>query len=302
MALYSSWSADGTQLAFISADMHQPAELRVLARATATERVVAHDVFVGPVAWSPDGLRIAFSGQSDPPRVFIINADGSSEKALTDTEGGAFVPSWSPDGRRLAFGSNRSGAWQVYTIDADGGGLTQLTHAKRRTGQPAGSWSPAWSPSGDRIAFLSNRTGNDEVFVMRTDGSAQTNLTDNPSLRSGDLAWSPDARQISFSARGQTATDDSLTEAYGIASILLQAGLVAGVVLLIGRQWPLPFGSLTLVFTLNAVLLSFMNDTFSLIPAAAIGGVAIDVALRRWRRPAPAPDAPSRSVRPLPAR
>jgi MFS superfamily sulfate permease-like transporter len=31
------------------------------------------------------------------------------------------------------------------------------------------------------------------------------------------------------------------------------------------------------------VLLSFLNDTFYLIPAAALSGLAVDAALRRWR-------------------
>ena len=34
---------------------------------------------------------------------------------------------WSPDGTKLAFTSNRSGNWNVYTVNADATDLHQLT-------------------------------------------------------------------------------------------------------------------------------------------------------------------------------
>ena len=36
--------------------------------------------------------------------------------------------SWSPDGRKIAFASNRAGTPQVFVMNADGSGVTQLTH------------------------------------------------------------------------------------------------------------------------------------------------------------------------------
>jgi hypothetical protein len=57
-----------------------------------------------------------------------MNADGSGDTDLTHNdfvnEGGAV---WSPDGTQLAFDSDRDGDLQIFTMDADGSGVTQLT-------------------------------------------------------------------------------------------------------------------------------------------------------------------------------
>jgi hypothetical protein len=75
-----------------------------------------------------------------------------------------------------------------------------------------------------------------------------------------------------------------LRQALGVASILLQSGLSMGLVLLAVLRWRLPFGSLTLVFGLNALLMSFMQDQYRFIPGAVVAGLAADLLLR-WLRP-----------------
>jgi hypothetical protein len=70
----------------------------------------------------------------------------------------------------------------------------------------------------------------------------------------------------------------------GIASFLLQTGVMMGVVLCAVRRWTLPLGSLTLVFGLNATLMSFMHDQYRLIPGAVLAGLAADL-LIRWLKP-----------------
>ncbi len=78
-------------------------------------------------------------------------------------------------------------------------------------------------------------------------------------------------------------------QALGVAGILLQTAFLMGVVLLAVRRWPLPPGSLTLIFGLNAALMTSMRDRFlstgpySLIAAAALGGLAGDLLLRQLR-------------------
>ena len=52
----------------------------------------------------------------------------------------AVVTSWSPDGSRIAFSSNRDGNFDIYTMSADGSGLTRLTN------HPASDKDPVWSP------------------------------------------------------------------------------------------------------------------------------------------------------------
>ena len=160
---------------------------------------------VAPV-WSPDGLRIAFvsfrdtlAGRWDmgPGSICVMDFDpvsgvgGGSVRCLTDKEGKDGWPTWSPDGGRIAFESDRSGNWDIWVMNADGSGLTNLSRS------PEDEVYPAWSPDGKKIAFTSKRSGNLDVWVMNSDGTGPVNLTQNPK-RDRYAMWSPDGTKIAF--------------------------------------------------------------------------------------------------------
>jgi Tol biopolymer transport system component len=100
-------------------------------------------------------------------------------------------PAWSPDGARIAFVSDREDNSEIYVVNTDGSGQTNLT---RNT---AYDNNPVWSPDGARIAFASHRDGNDEIYMMNADASGQTNLTRN-TAHDNNPAWSPDGARIAF--------------------------------------------------------------------------------------------------------
>ncbi|MEP6848890.1 MAG: hypothetical protein ABI999_08530, partial [Acidobacteriota bacterium] len=76
-----------------------------------------------------------------------------------------------PDGR-IVYSATRSGAVDLWIMNADGGSQTQLT-------LNTGSWNarPRVSPDGRHIVFSSNRTGVTELWRMDADGGSQTQLT-----------------------------------------------------------------------------------------------------------------------------
>ena len=99
-----------------------------------------------PVAWSPDGTKIVFSGtltgqsQTSNEDIYLMNADGSGRTRLTNDSGQDGGPSWSPDGTKIAFSSSRDGDVEIYVMNADGTGLTRLTNSDGPDSSP--SWSP----------------------------------------------------------------------------------------------------------------------------------------------------------------
>ena len=143
----------------------------------------------------PDGRLVVVRGVSPNWDVFLMNADGSVGRRLTDHAAIDYMPVWSPDGQRIAFVSSREGHQEIYTMRADGSELAQLTRGA------APSAEPAWSPDGRSIAFRSDRDGKPHVYVMRADGSEQRALT-RDSTGVGP-SWSPDGKRILYtSSRG----------------------------------------------------------------------------------------------------
>jgi len=74
----------------------------------------------------------------------------------------------SPDGSRYVMALEVEGQTDIFVVNADGSGLTNLTR------HPANDAAPIWSPDGRYIAFVSNRGGAvwlRQLYVMRADGS-----------------------------------------------------------------------------------------------------------------------------------
>lgn len=76
-------------------------------------------------SWSPAGTSIALTAfriGSQEPIVLVIASDGSTT-TIIDGDG----PIWSPDGNRLAITSHRDGNYEVYLVNPDGSGPTNIT-------------------------------------------------------------------------------------------------------------------------------------------------------------------------------
>jgi hypothetical protein len=73
-------------------------------------------------------------------------------------------------------------------------------------------------------------------------------------------------------------------QALELAGILLQSAIMMGVILLIMRRWRLPFGSLTVMLTLNAALVSLLETYVGFIAVGFLAGVAGDLLLQ-WLHP-----------------
>jgi len=153
-------------------------------------------------------LKIAFASNRDGnEEIYVMNADGSNQRNLTNNAARDQAFSWSPDGSRIVFTSDRGGVFGIYSMNADG------TDQKRLT-QFWGDFDarPVWSPDGRRIAFASYVNGSYEIQVMNSDGTNLINVTNLPSF-DFEPTWSPDGSEIAF------ITGDSLPDGrpwYGV--------------------------------------------------------------------------------------
>ena len=94
---------------------------------------------------------------------------------------------------RIVFASNRDGNWDIYSMDANGDNLVQLTD------HPAPDDYPAGSPDGRRITFRSRRDLTPDLYVMDSDGTNVIRLTGD-NFREGRPSWTPDGTRIAFAS------------------------------------------------------------------------------------------------------
>ena len=117
-------------------------------------------------SWSPDGRRIAFSrAAGGRAHVFVMNADGTGARQITEGPDDDVHPSWSPDGSTLVFCSARGEGdrWtqaNLFAVRPDGSWLVQLTEGDRL------SCRPDWAQDG-YIYFHANATDRFHIWRIR---------------------------------------------------------------------------------------------------------------------------------------
>ena len=134
-------------------------------------------------AVSPDGKYIAFvSDKGGSPQIYTMYTDGSNVRRITFKGSYNTSPSWSPKGDRIVF-AGRQGTNQIFTVNPDGTGLTQLTTR-------GDNEVPSFSPDGRYITFSSDRDGVKGIYIMRANGESQKRITPK-NLRASGPRWSP---------------------------------------------------------------------------------------------------------------
>jgi TolB protein len=163
--------------------------------------------FYQDLAWSPDGSRIAYSVMKVSRsrwekesyaalsgadfEIYVMDADGTHHRRMTNNPGYDLWLSWAPDSRRVVFSSERKGNTGLYVMNADGSGVHVLT---TESGKES---APAWSPDGKRIAYASKQDEHWQLWVMNHDGSAKQQLTTEPGDHLNPV-WSPDGRMLAY--------------------------------------------------------------------------------------------------------
>jgi TolB protein len=96
-----------------------------------------------------------------------------------------------PERTRMAFSSNRSGSFDLYLADADGGRPRRLTSA------PGSEGEPVWTPDGNHVVYTATSGTVTQIGIVGADGSENRQLT-TASGGNHSPSVSPDGRTIAF--------------------------------------------------------------------------------------------------------
>ncbi len=172
-----TWSPDGRRIAFVSDRGGNTDIWMINSDGTGLQQVTSLPSDESTPAFSPDGNKLVFCTNRDRGNfdLWVLDLVGSTLTQLTSKPGTAANvsdggPCWSPDGTRIVFG-RWDGHWEVYSIGADGTGLTQMTNTEEHSGDPR------YSADGSTIYFTSSRTGWWQVWAMDADGANQRQIT-----------------------------------------------------------------------------------------------------------------------------
>ncbi len=169
-------------------------------------------------AYSPDGKQIVFAsnraaytgelGPEDKVRlerdqayfldIYVMNADGSNVRRLTDVPGYDGGPFWSADGTKITWRrfSEDGARAEIFTMNADGSGQ------KRLTDLGVLSWAPYFHPSGDYLIFATNKHGfgNFELYLVDAEGRREpVRVTDREGF-DGLPTFAPDGKTLSWTS------------------------------------------------------------------------------------------------------
>ncbi len=137
----ASWSPDGGLIAFVT-QVNQDRftiEINVMTpdgsgrRSLAKHDATGDDLGAPPLPWSPDGKMLAILTNRDGggPELYVVNADGSGLKRVTDSPEHEFEPEWSQDGACLTFYHDTYLEMALYVVGRDGAGVTKLLTLER---------------------------------------------------------------------------------------------------------------------------------------------------------------------------
>ena len=187
------FSPDGTKIAYSGtlnvSDPHE--DIYMMARSGKGKKALTDtdDRSEWGPAWSPDGTKIAFVRDSAQPDIWVMNADGSGKRKITNDLAVENGLSWSPDGTKIAFDEDAD----ILTIAPDGSGQRKITDTPE-----AVETNPDFSPDGAKLAFAGTFDHTDfEIYTMNLDGGALTTVTDN-NVYEDEPAFSPSGTKIAY--------------------------------------------------------------------------------------------------------
>jgi len=155
----------------------------------------------------------------------LLASTKPTEAAFSGQNGKILFTSYRSTGEGV---DNPEGDEEIFTINPDGTGLTQLTHNSTYEHEPA------WSPAGTKIAFTRSDGHDDEIYTMPTSGGVTTQVTANE-FDDHEPAWSPNGTKIAYVVH---VPDDPETQDYDPEHLLYTIPVGGGTPTLVSDYYP----------------------------------------------------------------
>jgi Tol biopolymer transport system component len=192
-----AWSPDDRTLVFASNRAGADELWQVPARGGTPESFAAKGNTISYPTLSADGAILAYTSTAENTNIWRIPLNASRSlraEPLLSSTGRNNSAHYSPDGRHIAFISDRSGSWELWSSDADGHDLHQLT----TFGGPMVG-TPFWSPDSRSIVFDARPNGRSSIYIVGLDGAPpRAVVADN--FENKKPSWSRDGKSLYYTS------------------------------------------------------------------------------------------------------
>ncbi|MFC2103205.1 hypothetical protein ACFLSS_02130, partial [Bacteroidota bacterium] len=142
---------------------------------------------------------IAFTSDRDGNlEIYLMNADGTSQINVTNSNAEDIAGRWSRDGNRLAFISTRDSGFEIYIMDVIDITNGIFSEPQRITFHENMETSITWSPNGTKIAFNTQVGGVPGIYIYDLVNGGDFQHLETSPVDGFQPSWSPIENKIAF--------------------------------------------------------------------------------------------------------